>query len=54
MSDVIDFQSRKDDMEIGKLSLRFHGYDKDGKIILALDNKEYRKPGYATVISLPV
>ena len=52
MNNVIDFQSRKEDMELGRISLCFRGYDKDGKIILTLKQKE--SPGYIQVIPLPV
>ena len=47
-------QSRKEDMELGRISLCFRGYDKDGKIILTLKQKESQKPGYIQVIPLPV
>ena len=54
MNNVIDFQSRKEDMELGRISLCFRGYDKDGKIILTLKQKESQKPGYIQDIPLPV
>ena len=44
----------KEDMELGRISLCFRGYDKDGKIILTLKQKESQKPGYIQVIPLPV
>lgn len=54
MNNIINFDKSKDDMEIGRFSFRFNGYDKEGRITFSLGQKEVSvQPEKATIIHLP-
>lgn len=54
MNSIINFNKFKDDMEIGRFSFRFNGYDKDGRITFSLEKNEVSiQPESATIIYLP-
>lgn len=53
-SNIINFDESKDDMEIGRWSFCFNGYDREGRITFSLEERaKYIQPEKATIIHLP-
>lgn len=54
MSNLINFDKSKDDMEIGRFSFCFNGYDEEGRITFSLGKRvRSMQPEKATIIHLP-